>query len=290
MNEKRKQILEAAIKYFSKKGYFSTSMQEIAEDCGVSKGSLYKYFDSKEDVLIQVFEYNHEKMFERARGIHLDQTLSPYETFKKTIIIELEGMLENRDFFNILYKTLPKENNKQIVALIKRTRAAMLSWHKHLLFQAYGSKPEPFIWDIVMTFQGMIKEFIQLTVQERKPVELESIAEYIVRSLDAIIERNVGAEPVLSSEIMREYEEFDLGWKPLGRTEQARLLLTQLKEQLTIVALTNQDKDEMNAAIDLIDHELCKDQPREFLVHALLAYLKKNQELSDRIKQIESLV
>ena len=49
-------VLEAAVRVFHKKGYASASIQDVAEEVGVLKGSLYHYIDSKEDLLARLFE------------------------------------------------------------------------------------------------------------------------------------------------------------------------------------------------------------------------------------------
>src|ERR1700742_1512223 len=49
-------VLEAAVRVFHKKGYASSSIQDIADEVGVLKGSLYHYIDSKEDLLARLFE------------------------------------------------------------------------------------------------------------------------------------------------------------------------------------------------------------------------------------------
>lgn len=282
------EIIQSAIKCFSRKGYFSTSMQEIADDCGVSKGLLYKLFDSKEDLLIQVFESNHKRMFEKARTIYLDKTLVPREVFKQSILIELEGMFENKDFFNILYKSLPKENNRELLALSKRTRAAMLSWHRKLLRDAYQDKVEPIIWDLTVTLQGIIKEFVQLTVQEEKPVNLYRIAEYIVDTLDTAVEKHSGKQAVLTNELMREYETFQFDLEPFERNEQLEKLFGQLKEQL--VSLPKQERSELCDAIDLMEQEVKEEKPRDFLLQALLSYLKQNVNATSTLAQMERLL
>jgi AcrR family transcriptional regulator len=45
------QILETALRLFCEKGYYATSIAEIAKQAGISKGLLYHYFESKEEVL-----------------------------------------------------------------------------------------------------------------------------------------------------------------------------------------------------------------------------------------------
>ena len=52
---KRERILRAAIDVFAQSGYFNARVSEIAKAAGVADGTIYLYFDSKEDLLISVF-------------------------------------------------------------------------------------------------------------------------------------------------------------------------------------------------------------------------------------------
>jgi TetR/AcrR family transcriptional regulator, fatty acid metabolism regulator protein len=58
---KRERILRAAIRIFSRKGFFHSRISEIARAAGVADGTIYLYFKSKDDLLIAIFE---EKMGE----------------------------------------------------------------------------------------------------------------------------------------------------------------------------------------------------------------------------------
>ncbi|NHJ14035.1 MAG: TetR/AcrR family transcriptional regulator [Candidatus Thorarchaeota archaeon] len=52
----KKRIMMHAAKLFSEKGYYKTKMIDIAESMGVSKGAIYQYFGSKQDLLLSVLE------------------------------------------------------------------------------------------------------------------------------------------------------------------------------------------------------------------------------------------
>ena len=56
MNTKEK-IFDVAFDLFSKKGYDSVSLREIAEEVGIKKSSIYSHYPSKEAILISIFEY-----------------------------------------------------------------------------------------------------------------------------------------------------------------------------------------------------------------------------------------
>ena len=55
--EKKKHIIAAAATVFSKKGFSGASIAEIAVTANIGKGTIYEYFDSKEDLFFAVFEW-----------------------------------------------------------------------------------------------------------------------------------------------------------------------------------------------------------------------------------------
>ena len=63
----REKILSAAAACFAEKGYSGCSVQDIADHAGVSKGSLYVYYKSKEDLFKAMIRVEHGMGAERAR-------------------------------------------------------------------------------------------------------------------------------------------------------------------------------------------------------------------------------
>ena len=53
--EKYIQILDAAVKEFAENGYHRTQVARIAKEAGVADGTIYLYFESKEDILVSLF-------------------------------------------------------------------------------------------------------------------------------------------------------------------------------------------------------------------------------------------
>ena len=62
--EKIKLISEAALSLFADKGYSNTSISMIARKAGISKGLLYNYFESKDDLLERILAYGFEEINE----------------------------------------------------------------------------------------------------------------------------------------------------------------------------------------------------------------------------------
>jgi len=70
--KRKSQILDAAMETFTEKGFHKTRMSDIAESSGLSKGSLYWYFDSKDAIILKlidrVFEFEIKDLF----ALHTD--------------------------------------------------------------------------------------------------------------------------------------------------------------------------------------------------------------------------
>lgn len=59
--QKRKYILETARKVFAEKGYKRVTMKDIVEACDISRGGLYLYFDSTEELFLEVLRMEREE-------------------------------------------------------------------------------------------------------------------------------------------------------------------------------------------------------------------------------------
>jgi TetR/AcrR family transcriptional regulator, fatty acid metabolism regulator protein len=57
--EKPQQIIEAAVRVFARNGYFNSRVSDIAREAGIAAGTIYLYFDTKEEILVTLFR---EKM------------------------------------------------------------------------------------------------------------------------------------------------------------------------------------------------------------------------------------
>jgi TetR/AcrR family fatty acid metabolism transcriptional regulator len=75
--EKRKRILDAAIRVFAEHGYHGARVGDIAEDAGVAHGLLYHYFASKDDVLRTIFTENWGELIARFRVVEVADEPAP---------------------------------------------------------------------------------------------------------------------------------------------------------------------------------------------------------------------
>jgi len=67
--EKRRVILDAAVRVFAHKGFHTSRVGDIANEAGVAHGLLYHYFSSKDEVLETIFRENWSVLVERIRAV-----------------------------------------------------------------------------------------------------------------------------------------------------------------------------------------------------------------------------
>ena len=69
LEDKRRQLLDAAVRVFARKGYHASRVGDIAEEAGVAHGLLYHYFKSKDKVLEAVFHENWSLLVARIESV-----------------------------------------------------------------------------------------------------------------------------------------------------------------------------------------------------------------------------
>ena len=69
VEDKRRQLLEAAVRVFARKGFHASRVGDIAEEAGVAHGLLYHYFRSKDEVLEEVFHENWSVLLARIASV-----------------------------------------------------------------------------------------------------------------------------------------------------------------------------------------------------------------------------
>ena len=71
--QKRKKIIDKTWELFAKNGYEETKVEDITKDLGISKGSFYTYFATKEELLYEVLEKIKKEIIENLENINVNQ-------------------------------------------------------------------------------------------------------------------------------------------------------------------------------------------------------------------------
>lgn len=111
------QILEAGEKLFAKKGFYPTTMEEVARAAGLAKGTIYLHFDDKRNLFFSIIEKKLDILLEKIEK-EMRKDEFPSQRIKLAIGIHLRFLEENRDFFKIM-QTLPESLKQEMERKLK---------------------------------------------------------------------------------------------------------------------------------------------------------------------------
>lgn len=173
-NEKIQGILDAAKMVFIRKGFFDTTMQDIVNECDISRGGLYRYFSSTEEIftnLLEVEAHHNENSFNDL----MDMDTEAYDILKAFI----EG--EGENILNIKQSLIPaayeffikkKRDGKTMELLEKRHDIAVNIFNKIIEYGIHKDQiskdvdPDTISNCIVTFIEGLIITAIATNIDE----------------------------------------------------------------------------------------------------------------------------
>lgn len=187
MIDKKTTIIENAIKLFAAKGYHSTSIQEIADACGIAKGTLYNYFESKDDVMLSVLKYYSGMIMAEVEKIANDPSLTPKEVFWRQIHYQLDEFVKHRDFIEMHIREYAVPINEEINDFLFSIRSYRIKWLSSRFRDVYGKEIEPFVLDLATMMNGILREYLEYIILDKKQFDTIKLTKYIINRMDNLV-------------------------------------------------------------------------------------------------------
>jgi TetR/AcrR family transcriptional regulator, fatty acid metabolism regulator protein len=173
--EKRRLILEAAVRVFARKGFHTSRVGDIAEEAGVAHGLLYHYFASKHEVLETVFRENWAVLLERIDAV--EQNDEPArEQLRHVAAILLRTWLHTPDVVRVLVREIARspEVQERIGELVKPIGSIRRIIARGQAAGEFRSDLDPAVAAVV--FYGAIDELLTGWVLGQSPGEADDVA------------------------------------------------------------------------------------------------------------------
>ena len=119
---RRKEVVAAAARLFSERGYHGTSIQHLADTLGLQKGSLYTHIGSKEDLLFAVVNEGADRFLERGE-MCLEMEAMAVVRLRRLLVSHVETAIEHLDAATVFlneWRYLSEEKREEVKA--KRDR------------------------------------------------------------------------------------------------------------------------------------------------------------------------
>ena len=105
--EKRKGILKAAARVFAREGFHNAKIGDVAYEAGVAHGTVYLYFESKDDLLVSVFRENLSELIEYVKS-EIQKEENAEDRLRRMISLQIELIETNPELTALLLVEFPQ--------------------------------------------------------------------------------------------------------------------------------------------------------------------------------------
>jgi AcrR family transcriptional regulator len=117
-----REVLDAAAKVFYERGYSDASVQDVADELGILKGSLYHYIKTKEDLLFRLLEETHDEIYEVLEAVAAVEDLDPLARLELYVRRQVEYNIDNLLRVSVYYHDLERLSPERRKRIISRRR------------------------------------------------------------------------------------------------------------------------------------------------------------------------
>jgi TetR/AcrR family transcriptional regulator, fatty acid metabolism regulator protein len=110
--DRRRQILEAAVKVFAEKGFHASRVGDVAEEAGIAYGLVYHYFKSKEDLLETIFRTTWTEMLARVHEVE-EAKIPAAEAVRQVTALILRTWRRDPELVRVLVREVTRNQHVQ---------------------------------------------------------------------------------------------------------------------------------------------------------------------------------
>jgi AcrR family transcriptional regulator len=170
-------IMQAALELFAQRGFDATSISQIAKEAGISKGLMYNYFSSKEELLKAIVS-NALTDGKEMTEVLWDESLDPKEQLIRMIRGVVDQVKDNRQYWKLMTSlSLQKDVMSGMEEMIQKGKAGIIERITMLFGQLQVEDPLKEGYILGAFLDGIMLHYI--VMEENYP--LEEMADYFIR-------------------------------------------------------------------------------------------------------------
>jgi TetR/AcrR family fatty acid metabolism transcriptional regulator len=173
--DRRRQILEAAVKVFADKGFHASRVGDIAEEAGIAYGLVYHYFSSKEDLLETIFRTTWTEMLARVHEVE-EAGVPAAEAVRQVTALLLRTWRRDPDLVRVLVREVTRNQHvqREIEEITEAMKALERIVRRGQESGEFRSELDPRMAAVV--FYGALEEVLSSWVLGQLPDRDEDIA------------------------------------------------------------------------------------------------------------------
>ncbi|HNW50222.1 MAG TPA: TetR/AcrR family transcriptional regulator [Prolixibacteraceae bacterium] len=147
-NEKRKLIMDVALDHFANEGYLPTSISHIAQTAGISKGLMYNYFKSKEELLKCILD------------TLIDEIMVVFDTDNDDVVSEEEAL----NFFDFYFDMLKNKREQLKLYYQLSVQPQVVSFMINSQFNPSAIKKQKLLYEYLLRHSNVAPEIGMINI------------------------------------------------------------------------------------------------------------------------------
>ncbi|UMV49292.1 TetR/AcrR family transcriptional regulator [Paenibacillus macerans] len=291
---KKTAIIDAAFQLFQEKGFVLTTIDEIAKASGMTKPSFYKYFPSKEDLLLEVLEIFTEELEEQVQRLYRKVDLSKSDRIIELCLIYLEDIFKYHTYLDFFLD--PSQHffeNEHIQNAVMTVERKVFTWLQDSIVDLYGEQMDGFAVDVSFIAVSIMFVYTRVCGPNLSHDQNRKLAVYIEYLVGVVVEGLKFKKPDMPllfetpSWIMNCWPE-DV--TPVMRSRQLQQVYRRMESIIQDHAsLSDSEKQDYLQAIAQIKTDSKDSLNQNIVIKALLYYLEQLDELRDECGQLRRI-
>ena len=270
MKDRKQNVIKIAHQLFIDKGYQATSVQDILESSGISKGTFYNYFTSKGELLIAIFK-NLQLEIEKEKNIILiGHSPSDIEIFIKQLNVDIRHNRKNKLFF--LFNEVFISKEPELIQFLQKFEFLQIQWLFNRLVDLFGNEKKPYLFDCTILFKGMLQQCSRFYFMDKKennnptPI-IRFCMNRLLRMVDEVSESK---EQLINPQLMEQFSPTCDHVMDLLKEELKKSYLALMKD-IRELNMEETERKKYWEILDFIQDELTHSTaPRRYIMESIL--------------------
>ncbi|MDQ0206843.1 TetR/AcrR family transcriptional regulator [Alkalicoccobacillus murimartini] len=278
MNNRRQDVIESAHQVFSEKGYRAASIQNILDRSSISKGTLYKYFTSKSDIILAVFKWLADEIEQARDEVLLNRDPKDLNTLTEQISIQIEKLEEFKMI--PLFQEIFFSDDVELKQYIKQYQLYELKWLHRRLKDIFEEETIPHLLDCAVMLTGILNMHLRYyaTTPPRPGMDSKVVVQYCMNRLVELVHQVTSRnEQLLDPNLLDEWAPDEMK-KDDMRKEKLEETLFNLKQHIS-KHTTEDERKKHKERLDFLNDELVQQtEPRTFLIDSIIESLSTDSK------------
>jgi len=196
---KKQLIMEKSLELFAKKGFEATSVQQITEYCGISKGAFYLSFKSKDELILALIDH-FLMQFTSDIDYVVKNTKDDEQLFYEFYYTTFNSFLKHSDFSKVLMKEQSQSFNKELIIKMQSYDKLYERSIITMIERLYEDDIEHIKYDLMYCIKGFVSTYSHLFLFQNVSVDLDLLSQSLVEKTHILAKHTT--IPFISAELV----------------------------------------------------------------------------------------